>query len=140
MADDVIYGAIKDYVSGSFTRAPIAWENESFTRPSDGSPWLIFEITGSLYAQTSIGESPQGVNRYDQEGVMFFHVLVLKGTGSATARQIAKQIADLFRGTQLLDDNLEFVNMTIGEGQPSDESGTHYRISVSIDWRLSDSG
>lgn len=140
MADDVIYGAIQDYVTANWSSYPIAWENAPFQRPPNAGPWILFEITGSMYDQQSIGASTQAANRYDQAGVMFFHVHVKKGTGSKAARQVGKQMADLFRGTLLIDENLEFMGMTIGEGNPADETGTYWRITVSIDWYFTDSG
>ena len=140
MADDVIYGAIKSYVTANWSACPIAWENEDFTRPEPPGPWILFEITGTYYQQESIGDSPQGANRWDEEGVMFFHVFVAKGTGSTLARQYAKALADLFRGLHLLSDNLEFMTASIGEGAVADDMAVYWRVSVSIEWRLIDSG
>lgn len=140
MADEVVYGAIKDYLTSAWTTSPIAWENETFDRPEPPAPWVLFEITGTMYDQESIGDSPQGANRWDMEGVLFLHVLVPKGTGSLTARQQARMLADLFRGLHLINDNLEFLQASIGEGNPGDQTGAWFRVSVSIDWRLSDAG
>lgn len=135
MADDVIYSAIRTYLGASWTTSPIAWENEYFDRPEPPAPWVLFEISGTLYAQESIGDSGQGSNRWDQEGVLFLHVMTPKGSGSHVARQQARQLADLFRGQHLLNDSLEFMDATIGEGAPGDESGVWFRVSVSVDWR-----
>lgn len=138
MADDIIYNAIKTYVTANWTSCPIAWENEDFVRPEPLAPWILFEITGTYYQQESIGDSPQFANRWDEAGVMFFHVFVPKGTGSALARQYAKAVANLFRGTLLISDSLEFMTASIGEGNISDEMAVYYRISVSIEWRRVD--
>jgi hypothetical protein len=138
MADDVIYSAIRTFLTTNWTTSPIAWENEEFDRPEPPAPWVLFEITGNLYAQESIGDSPQGANRWDEDGVMFLHVMVPRGSGSHTARQHAKLLADLFRGLHLVSDNLEFLDTNIGEGAPGDESGVWFRVSVSIQWRMID--
>jgi len=138
MADDVIYGAIKSYVTANWSACPIAWENEDFTRPEPPGPWILFEITGTYYQQESIGDSPQGRNRWDEAGVMFFHVFVPKGTGSTLARQYAKALANTFRGALLLSDSLEFLVASIGEGAVADDMAVYWRVSVSIEWRRID--
>lgn len=139
MADDVIYGAIKDYVSANWTNTTIAWENEDFSRPEPPAPFIIFEITGTYYQQETIGDGTQANNRWDEEGVMFFHVLVPTGAGSMLARHYCKAIANLFRGLLLLDDNLEFMRASIGEGAPSDDAGMYWRTTVSVEWYMTDS-
>lgn len=139
MSDDVIYNAIKTYVTANWTTCPIAWENEDFVRPEPPGPWILFDITGTYYQQESIGDSPQAHNRWDEEGVMFFHVFVPKGTGSALARQYAKAVANLFRGTLLLSDSLEFMMASIGESASADDMSVYWRISMSIEWRRIDS-
>lgn len=135
MADDVVYGAIKDYLTTAWTACPIAWENETFVKPNPLAPWVLFEITGTMYDQESIGEGVQADNRWDMEGIIWLHVMVPRNSGSIVARQYAKALADLFRGKQLLADSLEFLECKIGEGAPGEESGTWYRVSTSVDWR-----
>lgn len=134
MASDVVYSAIKTYLTAQWTNCPIAWENESFDKPEPPAPWVLFEITGNMYDQQSIGDSPQAANRWDEEGMMWLHVMVPKGTGSVLARHYAKGLADVFRGARLID-TMEFLSATIGEGAPGDEQGNYFRVSVSIDWR-----
>jgi len=134
MASDVVYTAIKNYLIGAWSNCPIAWENEDFVRPEPPGPWILFEITGTMYAQQSIGDSPQSANRWDEEGVMWLHVFVPKGTGSVLARNYAKGLADLFRGAWLIN-SLEFLAAAIGEGAPADDMAVYWRVSVSIEWR-----
>ncbi len=134
MASGEVYTAVRDYLSASWTSSPIAWENEDFDKPN--APWVMFEMSGDLYAQMSVGAWQGTQNRYDQEGVMYLHVFVPVGTGSLIARQHAKTLADLFRGALLMSDSLEFLDASIGMGQVGDDEGLFYRITVSVDWRL----
>lgn len=133
MASDVAYDATRAYLAGAWTETQIQWENESFVPPFDG--WIAMEMSGTLYSQQSIGADAQADNRWDEEGVLWLHCFVPTGTGTSTARRWAKQLADLFRGARLLDDDLEFMDAQIGMGEPGDEQGATYRISVVIDWR-----
>jgi hypothetical protein len=135
MASGTVYDAIKGYLEAQWTTTTIAWENESFTKPEPPAAWLMVEMTGDLYAQMSIGAGVQSENRWDEEGVLLLHVYVPSGTGASTARAYAKSLADLFRGALLLDDSLEFLDASIGMGQPGDDDGMWWRISVSVDWR-----
>jgi len=148
MASDVVYTAIRQYLDGvnatppAWSVTPIQYENEKPVRTDDGNnpptatPWLMIEMTGTLYSQESIGANTQAQNRWDEEGQLFGHVFVPSGTGGVTARQLAKQFADLFRGTRLLpDQSLEFMDASIGIGAIGEDTGNWFRISVDIRWR-----
>jgi len=135
MASDTVYGVIRTYLAGHWASTPIAWENEAFEPPTPLAPWVAVEVTGTAYAQQSIGADSQAGNRWDETGTLFMNVFVPSGTGSSTARRHCKALADLFRGARLLGDDLEFMDASIGLGEVGDEEGTTYRISVSVDWR-----
>jgi hypothetical protein len=140
LTDDV-FEAIKTYLgdgvaSGAWTACPISYPNDGFQPPADGSPFVKFEIAGSLYSQQSIGETTQALNRWDETGRVWLHVLVKSGDGGSTARGAAKALAVLFRGKTLLNGTLEFLDASIGEGAAGDEDGNWFRVSVDIRWRL----
>ena len=99
------------------------------------APWVAVEVAGSLYSQESIGADDQASNRWDETGLVFLHVFVPAGTGTAVARQHCRALADTFRGLVLDEGALEFGDASIGMGAPGDDEGTTYRISVSVDWR-----
>ncbi len=134
MASDIVYQAVKNFVTSTWTECPVYWENENYD-PAEQSVWMAVEISGTSYAQESIGAENQGDNRYDEDGILWIHVFVPSGTGSLDARRVAKAAADLFRGARLLGDDLEFMDASIGLGDQGDDEGTTFRISVSIDWR-----
>jgi hypothetical protein len=139
MSSDVVYSAIKAYLTANWTTTEIAWENENFQSPlsSDGSPtaWVAVEITGNLYSQASIGAGTASGNLWREEGLLWLHIFVPTGSGSLVARQYAKQLADLFRGLSLSGDTLRFRDASIGRGQPGSEDGLYWGLSVSIEWQ-----
>lgn len=135
MASNTVYDAVRAHLEAFWSATPIAWENELFDRPEPAAPWIMVEMVGDLYAQMSIGAGVQSENRWDEEGVLLLHVFVPSGTGASTARAYAKSLADLFRGALLIGDSLEFLDASIGMGQPGDDDGLWWRISVSVDWR-----
>lgn len=140
---DEVYDAIRAHLGdgisvGAWQYAPIAYPNEAFSAPEPPAPWVDFEITGTLYGQQSIGAHVQSENRWDEDGQIWLHVMVPVGTGGAAARGAAKTLANIFRGLTLLSGGLEFLDAQIGLGEPGDDNGNYFRISVSIDWRRMD--
>lgn len=133
MASGEVHDAIKAYLQSNWTTTPIRFEND----PVDSLPeaFVDIEMTGTLYGQESIGASHQEDNRWDEEGVLWVHVLVKINTGGSTVRTYAKSLADLFRGLLLMNDSLEFRDAFIGRGQTGHEAGMYYRVSVYINWR-----
>ena|SRR3990167_302704 len=138
MASNTVYDAIKARLDpvegGSWSTTPIRWENDSLADPTDDH-WIYVEMTGTLYAQMSIGAGAQTDNRFDEEGLLWIHVMAKTGIGTQTARQYAKQIADIFRGVTLLSGNLEFLDARIGRGVPGESDGQWWRLPIEIEWR-----
>lgn len=135
---DEVFEAIKAYLgngvdAGAWQMAPIRYPNDPFIVP-DG-PWVDFEIAGSIFGQQSIGQSVQADNRWDEEGQIYLHVVTPAGSGSSRTRGAAKYLAELFRGKTLLGGQLEFLDSSIGLGDPGHGEGNAYRVTVSIDWR-----
>jgi hypothetical protein len=142
MASDTVYDAVKAYLSAQWgSTTPIQWENGGepgdppFAKPEPPAPFIAVELTGTLYGQQSIGAGAPADNRWDEEGILWIHVMVPTGSGASTARRHAKRLADLFRGTRLLGDSLTFGDARIGLGEPGDDDGNWYRISTDIEWR-----
>jgi|SRR5215217_7119763 len=138
MASAAVYDAVRTYLTAQWSACPIAFENEPFERPMDENgvplPWIAMEMMGTVYGQQSIGARTQAENRWDEEGQLWLHVFVASGTGSSLVRGYAKQLADLFRGTLLLSDTLEFGDASLGMGEPGDDEGAYFRVSVSVTW------
>jgi hypothetical protein len=138
MASDVPYDAVRAHIEANWPHSPIAFENEEFHRPSPPAHWLSFEMSGDLYSQQSIGAGEQSENRWDEEGTIWGHVYAPKNAGTSYQRKLCRWFADLFRGQTLLNGNLEFLDAHLGLGEPGDEKGVYWRISVTVDWRWVD--
>jgi hypothetical protein len=141
MASGAVFDAIRTFLdgtggNGSWTTTPIRWENEPYE--PIGVEFIDIEMTGTAYGQQSIGASTQASNRWDEEGVLWLHVMVPINTGGSLARTHAKALADRFRGLMLLSNSLEFRDAFIGRGQTGFEDGAYYRVSVYINWRRID--
>jgi hypothetical protein len=141
MASGAVFDAIRAFLdgtggNGAWQVTKIRWENE----PLDPLPdvFVDVEMTGTMYDQMSMGANTQAANRWDEEGVLWLHVLVPINSGGSTARSYCKQLADLFRGQTLLNDSIEFREASIGRGQPGFEDGKYFRISTYINWRRMD--
>jgi hypothetical protein len=137
MASGAVFDAIKTYLNSNWTTTYVRFENEPYD-PDGTTPFVDVEMTGRSYGQQSIGASLQEDNRWDEEGQLWLHVMVPAGSGGSTARTYAKQLADLFRGTRLLSDSLEFQDAFIGRGHPGFENGNYFRVSVYLNWRRID--
>lgn len=144
MATDAVYDAIQDFLADNIDSVTdpdnagaltVRYENEEFDIPEPPRKWLAMALQSSLYGQQSIGAGEQSENRWDESGQLWLTVYTAKGTGASAARNIAKQIADLFRGLQLLSDSLEFMDTIIGGGGASLENGNWYELPVLIEYR-----
>jgi hypothetical protein len=147
MAADAVYTAIKAFLSNAANVAvladptthvvpPFRYENETFTLPNNPlAPWVDMALSSVLYGQQSIGAETQADNRWDETGHLWLSVFVEAGTGSERVRELAKLLADMFRGLTLLNKNLEFMDSFIGEGQPNAEDGNWFKLPLIIEWR-----
>jgi hypothetical protein len=141
MASGAVFDAIRTYLdgtggNGAWQTTPIRWENEPLSPLPDS--FIDVEMTGTMYGQQSFGAIHQENNRWDEEGVLWLHVLTKINAGGSTARTYAKSLADLFRGRTLLNDSIEFRDAFIGRGQSGHEDGMYYRISIYQEWRRMD--
>jgi hypothetical protein len=136
MASGVVFDAIKSYLETNWATTPLRFENLPLYPLPDA--FVDIEMTGTFYGQESIGASRQRDNRWDEEGVLWLHTLVQINTGGSVVRAYAKSLADLFRGTLLLNGSLEFRDAFIGRGQPGFEDGMYYRVSTYVNWRRMD--
>lgn len=145
MASGEVYQAIRDFLVLNWTLTPIAFENENqdtagnVIPPPMVVPWIEIEMTGTDYAEESLGAGNPRDNRWDEEGLLFINVYVQAGSGSSLARTYAKQLVDLFRGLYLLNDALEFLDSVIGMGRPGLVSGNWFMLPVHVEWRRQNS-
>jgi hypothetical protein len=107
---------------------PIEWPNEPFTTP-DLAPWLSVEAEGDVLEPIELGGGA-----WEERGTLMVHVCIPLGTGSATGRQIAKDIANIYRGVNGLT---LYRRASIGAGVPT-EDGRWWVITVTLEWTYTD--
>jgi hypothetical protein len=114
----------------------INWPNEAFAEPAPTSVpaplWLAVEITANFAAPMEIG----GGGMWLEEGALWVHAFAPTGTGTIELRQLAKAVANTFRG--LPPGPVTYTAAEIGMGEPGDENGNWYRISTRIEYRYQD--
>ena len=132
MASPEAYDTIHDYLVGAWATTPLAFENDGFDVPSDPEAWVLIEVVGNFFEQETIGAETREANLWREGGQLYAHVMVPRGTGSAQARQIARDIVDLFRGQDI--GTLTFLDASIGAGEAGDADGSYFRMTATIDW------
>jgi len=134
MATLTTRATIKAYLQANWSSAPIVYENEPIPRPEPPSPWLMIEMVGNIFEQSSIGSGHPTTNRWIEEGYLLAHVHVPLGTGDTTASGLAEGLANTLRGVVLPGD-LRLQNMSIGAGDPGADIGPWWRLTVRADFR-----
>jgi hypothetical protein len=132
MATPQAFEPIEDFLRSQWTLTPLAFENEAW--PLDGEPeaFVFVEVFGDLMDQASIGAETQSANRWRENGQLNLHVLVPNGGGTRSARQLSRQLYDLFRGQEI--GSIRFGTASIGAGEPGEMDGNYYRMTVTIDF------
>lgn len=131
MTTATAYNAIRAHLVSSWTATPLAWDNETFDTPEDAA-FVMVQMTGDLWDQQSIGAGDRLQNRWEEEGELLLSVIVPAGTGTATARQHAEALANIFRGLQLGD--IEFRDISIGLGVAAEDRGPWWLLPIRINW------
>ena len=106
----------------------IEWPNEGFS-PPDLSVWLSVEAEGDVLEPIEIGGGA-----WEERGVFIVHVIVPLGTGSLVARQIAKSVANIYRG---VNGFTVYRRAVIGSGSPT-EDGKWWVLTVNVEWNYTD--
>jgi hypothetical protein len=133
MSSPEAFDAIKTAITSAGLTQPVVYENERFPLANSPAAFVFVEVFGTIYEQASIGAEPQASNKWREEGVLLMHVLVPNGTGTDAARTLAKQIANIFRGQEIA--GVIFRDASIGAGEPGDQDGNYFRMTVRVDWQ-----
>lgn len=136
MSSDTVFNAIKVYLDANWTTTALRYENSTLSLPDTPISFVFVEISGDIYKQESIGAGTVSSNLWRETGLLWLHVMVPSGTGSATARQYLRQLSEMLRDVELLSGRLTFMDMSIGLGSPGDEDGNYWRLSMSVEWKL----
>jgi len=134
MSTGVVYSAIKSFLDANWSDTPLVYENTNEPIADDPSDFIYVEISGNSYGRASIG-SPDN-NLWRENGLLWFHIMIPSGEGSLGARTYAESLIELLRDQQLLSGKLTFQEASVGLGEPGDENGNYWRLSMSVDWVL----
>lgn len=134
MASPAVYDAIRAYLEANWTGCDLVFENEGFQAGDQTAPWVYVEVIGTSWDQHSIGAGAIRDNRWEEFGIVMFHVFVETGTGTGVIRSNAYGLADLFRGLELLTGTLIFQRFSLGAGEPGSEDGRWWRTTATVEW------
>lgn len=132
MSSPQAFSPIEAYLKAEWTATPIAFENDGFKPPKQPGAFVLVEIFGVMFDQETIGANEQVENLWREDGSLYLHVCVPRGTGSLQARTFSRQLADLFRGQDFA--GIRFRQISIGSAEVGDEDGNYYRMTVTVDW------
>lgn len=131
MATPQTFEPIEDFLRSQWTVTPLVFENEDFDLADEPEALVFVEVFGDLMDQASIGAETVAANRWRENGQLSLHVLVPRGGGTRQARQLSRQLYDLFRGQEI--GAIRFGTASIGAGEPGEMDGNYYRMTVTID-------
>lgn len=112
---------------------PIQQSNMNFVQPEPPSMFLSVEMAGQSLAPIELGETH---SVWEEKGQLYVHVVVPSGFGSRDARDMAKQIANIYRG--LGPRNVVWRRATIGIGGTSDDNGSWWGLTIAVDYSYQD--
>jgi len=131
MSSPVPFDDVRSKLEAANLGYPIAWPNTVFRRPQPPGPWLSVECTSRTLVPIEISG---GV--WQEEGTAFIDVFVPAGSGTDTARSIAKAVANVFRG--LGAEPVVYLGGSIGAGVTTESDGMWWTLPVTVDWRYQD--
>ena len=112
----------------------IEWPNEPFAPPpaETGQLWASVMDVGEALAPIELS----GNGAWQEGGRIMMAVYAPSNTGSIAARQMAKAIANLFRG--LPPRPVVYEDASVGAGQVTTERGNYWGILLSIGFKYQD--
>ena len=138
MSTATAFTAIRAHLEANWTATALVFDNEVIATPADASgndlPFVQVQITGDLWDQASIGAGDRLENRWEETGELLLSVIVPTGTGSLLARQHAEALANIFRGLNLDESNIEFRDISIGLGVAAQDRGSWWLLPMRINW------
>lgn len=134
MASPAVYDAIRAYLEANWQGCLLVFENEGFDQGQQEDPWVYVEIIGTAWDQHSIGAGAVRDNRWEEFGIIMFHLFVQEGKGTSVIRSNAYGLADLFRGLELLTGTLTFERFSLGGGEAGSDDKKWWRTTATIEW------
>lgn len=119
-------------VLSAWTTTPVVFENVDYQLPDEPSNFVFVEVYGDFFDQASIGAEPRSSNLWREGGQLYLHVMTRNGTGTDAARQIAKDLVNLFRGQDI--DGVTFRDASIGAGEPGRDFANYFAMTATVNW------
>lgn len=132
MSSPEAYAVIKGVFDANWTTTPAYFENADWDLSASPAALVYVEVFSSFFDQASIGSGEPADNLWREEGQILAHILVPNGTGTVTARTLAKAVANLFRGKDI--SGIRFGAISLGAGEPGTTDGNYFRMTSTIEW------
>jgi len=121
---------------------PVSYQNDQPPQepwpPSDGSPFVYFEVLGTKSDIYAAGLPGSQLWRY--LGLIHAHVFVPVNSGSALAQQYAREIGDIFRNKQFYNSIPPNFVWTLSPqtdgGGPADDVAGYWRVTCTIPFQF----
>lgn len=130
MSSPEVYLAVRELLTAALPDIPIVWPNEGDVTDTS-MPWVYCEVVGSVLRRIELG-----IGFAEERGTVWCHVYVPLGTGTLEARTIAKRLSTAFR--QARDSPVTYGDQSIGAGEPGDDDGMLWRLSLTTDYQFQD--
>jgi hypothetical protein len=108
--------------------------NIQFSTPEPPDLWVSLRDVGEAAGPIELGRRAIWLER----GTVYFTVMAPAGTGTDEARDLAKNIATLFRDLGPRPVGVVYAGASIGSGQLSDETGAWWALEVSVFFKYQD--
>ncbi|RWQ56565.1 MAG: hypothetical protein EOS82_03465 [Mesorhizobium sp.] len=128
-AFDVVVERIADQWGGL---TDVVFENDDYQLPDTATEFVYVEIFGGFFDQISLGAELREDNLWREAGQVSFHVMTPNNSGSRRARDLAKQLVNLFRGQDI--DTVTFRDASIGAGDPGRKFANYYAMTATVNF------
>lgn len=130
MSSPIPFNDARERLQAADLGVPIEWPNETFSAPAEGI-WLAMDMSSDILEPIDIG-----AGAWVEEGTLMVDVIAPTGWGTDGARQIAKSVANIFRG--VTSGGISYVSASLGSGGRDPERGKYWVLAVRVQWRYQD--
>jgi len=131
MASAAVMSAVRARLGDVWSRTPVAYPNESFQTPADGSPFLAVQYPVATETQITVGAP--GDNVFREEGAIRFVLQIPRGRGVDEFTGWLDELRSAFRQKQ-------FGVVTTWAPSPAilddrNDDGTYWALSSAVPYK-----
>jgi hypothetical protein len=126
---DEVFEAVRSLLLDEWSETVIAFQNEEFQAPQDGSPWIYCEVL-PVDADTTIFGST-GLRIQSDLGLIACHVFAPTGTGAGAVFGLAARVGKLLQ-LRTIGPGVETAGRSLGGAASADDEGNWFRVSSSV--------